>query len=155
MTPSQNCVNLVQEFEGCAQKQADGSFKAYPDPGTGKLPWTIGWGSTGADIVETTVWSQAQCDARLEENLTSFSAQVSALVEGGAPTSQNQFDALVDFAYNLGVGNLESSTLLRLHKAGDYAGAAAQFPLWDHAGGQVMPGLRKRRAAEQALYETA
>lgn len=155
MTPSQNCVNLVQEFEGCAQKQPDGSFKAYPDPGTGKLPWTIGWGSTGADIVESSVWTQAQCDARLEENLTSFSAQVSSLVEGGAPTSQNQFDALVDFAYNLGVGNLESSTLLRLHKEGDYAGAAAQFPLWDHAGGQVMPGLQKRRAAEQALYETA
>jgi lysozyme len=155
MTPSQNCVNLVQEFEGCAQKQPDGSFKAYPDPATGKLPWTIGWGSTGADIVEETVWTQSQCDARLEENLTSFSAQVSSLVEGGAPTSQNQFDALVDFAYNLGVGNLESSTLLRLHKEGDYAGAAAQFPLWDHANGEVMPGLQKRRAAEQALYETA
>jgi GH24 family phage-related lysozyme (muramidase) len=152
VTPSQNCIALVQEFEGCAQKQPDGSFKAYPDPGTGKLPWTIGWGSTGADIVENTVWSQAQCDARLEANLTSFSAQVSSLL-GSAPTSQNQFDALVDFAYNIGVANLESSTLLRLHKAGDYAGAAAQFPLWDHADGKVLPGLQKRRAAEQALYE--
>jgi len=154
MTPSQNCVSLVEEFEGCAEKQADGSFKAYPDPGTGGEPWTIGWGSTGSDITETTVWTQAQCDARLQSSLTSFSAQVSSLLEGGAPTSQNQFDALVDFAYNLGVGNLSSSTLLKLHKQGDYAGAAAQFPLWDHADGKVMPGLQKRRAAEQTLYET-
>ncbi|MFS2110986.1 lysozyme [Sphingomonas sp. Sphisp140] len=154
MTPSQNCVSLVEEFEGCAQKQADGSFKAYPDPGTGGEPWTIGWGSTGSDITESTVWTQAQCDARLQSSLTSFSAQVSSLLEGGAPTSQNQFDALVDFAYNLGVGNLSSSTLLKLHKQGDYAGAAAQFPLWDHADGKVMPGLQKRRAAEQTLYET-
>ena len=154
MTPSQNCVSLVEEFEGCAEKQADGSFKAYPDPGTGGEPWTIGWGSTGSDITETTVWTQAQCDARLQSSLTSFSAQVSSLLEGGAPTSQNQFDALVDFAYNLGVGNLSSSTLLKLHKQGDYAGAAAQFPLWDHADGKVMPCLQKRRAAEQTLYET-
>lgn len=102
--------------------------------------------------METSVWTQAQCDARLEANLTSFSAQLSALL-GTAPTTQNQFDALVDFAYNLGIENLESSTLLRLHKQGDYAGAAAQFPLWDHADGKVLPGLQKRRAAEQALYE--
>lgn len=154
MTPSQNCVNLVEEFEGCAEKQADGDFKAYPDPGTGGAPWTIGWGSTGSDITPDTVWTQAQCDARLQQNLTSFAAQVSTALQGGAPTSQNQFDALVDFAYNLGIANLESSTLLKLHKEGDYAGAAAQFPLWDHADGKVMPGLQKRRAAEQALYET-
>ncbi len=152
MTPSPNCVSLVQQFEGCAQEQPGGGFKAYPDPGTGKLPWTIGWGSTGADICEDTVWTQAQCDARLQQNLISFSAQVTSAL-GGAPTTQNQFDALVDFAYNLGIENLASSTLLRLHKAGNYAGAAAQFPLWDHADGKVMPGLEKRRAAEQALYE--
>lgn len=154
MTPSSNCVALVQEFEGCAKKQANGDFAAYPDPGTGGAPWTIGWGSTGPDILQTTIWSQAQCDARLESNLTSFSAQVSTLL-GTAPTTQNQFDALVDFAYNLGVANLKTSTLLKLHLAGDYAGAAAQFPLWDHADGKVLPGLQKRRAAEQALYETA
>lgn len=153
MTPSQNCVSLVQEFEGCAQKQADGSFKAYPDPASGAEPWTIGWGSTGSDITSATIWTQAQCDARLEDNLTSFSAQVTSVLDGSA-TTQNQFDALVDFAYNLGVGNLASSTLLKLHKEGDYAGAAAQFPLWDHAGGEEMPGLQKRRAAEQTLYET-
>lgn len=153
MTPSPACMSLVQQFEGCAQRQPDGTFKAYPDPGTGGAPWTIGWGSTGADITESTVWTQAQCNARLEQDLTAFSARVSALL-GTAPTTQNQFDALVDFAYNLGIENLESSTLLRLHKAGDYAGAAAQFPLWDHADGKVLPGLQKRRAAEQALYET-
>lgn len=152
MTPSQNCLSLVQQFEGCARKQPDGSFTAYPDPGTGAEPWTIGWGSTGPGIARGLVWSQAECDARLEQDVTAFAAQVSTAI-GGSPTTQNQFDAMVDFAYNLGIANLESSTLLRLHKAGDYAGAAGQFPLWDRAAGKVMPGLQKRRAAEQALYE--
>ncbi|MDG2534258.1 lysozyme [Sphingomonas sp. HITSZ_GF] len=151
MTPSQNCIALVQQFEGCARKQPDGSFAAYPDPGTGGAPWTIGWGSTGPGINPGLVWTQAQCDARLEQDVTSFAAQVSTAI-GDAPTSQNQFDAMVDFAYNLGIANLEGSTLLRLHKAGNYAGAAAQFPLWDRAAGKVLPGLQKRRAAEQALY---
>jgi lysozyme len=152
MTPSQNCIALVQQFEGCARRQPDGSFAAYPDPGTGAEPWTIGWGSTGAGIAEGLIWTQAECDARLAEDVTAFAAQVSAAI-GDAPTTQNQFDAMVDFAYNLGVGNLANSTLLRLHKAADYPGAAAQFPLWDRAAGKVLPGLQKRRAAEQVLYQ--
>lgn len=154
MTPSDNCLSLVQQFEGCAKKQPDGSFMAYPDPGTGAEPWTIGWGSTGDDIAKGTVWSQAQCDARLDKDVTGFSAQVSSAL-GSAATSQNQFDALVDFAYNVGIGNLQKSTLLKLHKAGDYAGAAAEFPKWNKAAGKVLPGLVKRRAAEQALYQKA
>lgn len=151
MTPSQACIALIQQFEGCAKKQSDGSFMAYPDPGTGAEPWTIGWGSTGADIHSGLIWTQQQCDARLTQDLAGFGAKVAAAV-GAAATSQHQFDAMVSFAYNVGIGNLSSSTLLRLHKAGDFAGAQQQFGRWNKAGGKVLPGLVKRRAAEAALY---
>jgi len=60
----------------------------------------------------------------------------------------------VSFAYNVGVGNLQSSTLLKKHKAGDYRGAVAEFAKWNKAAGKVLPGLTKRRAAEAALYST-
>jgi len=151
MTPGQSCTNLIQQFEGCAKKRADGSFEAYPDPGTGGDPWTIGWGSTGADIKKGVVWTQAQCDDRFSQHLGEFGRNVAKAI-GTAPTTQHQFDAMVSFAYNVGVGNLQSSTLLKKHKAGDYAGAAAEFAKWNKAAGKVLPGLVKRRAAEAALY---
>ncbi len=151
MTPSSACISLVQQFEGCAKKQPDGSFAAYPDPGSGGDPWTIGWGSTGPDIKPGMVWTQQQCDDRLTADLTKFATGVNAAV-GTAATTQHQFDALVSFAYNVGLGNLQSSTLLKLHKAGDYAGAAAQFARWNKAAGKVLAGLTRRRAAEAALY---
>ena len=151
MTPSDACVKLIQAFEGCARRQAEGTFAAYPDPGTGGDPWTIGWGSTGPDIKRGVVWSQQQCDARFQQHLASFAQGVANAI-GGAPTSQNQFDAMVSFAYNVGLGNLQSSTLLKKHKAGDYAGAAAEFGRWNKAAGKVMAGLTRRRAAEAALY---
>lgn len=151
MTPSAACVSIIQQFEGCAKKQADGSFAAYPDPGTGGDPWTIGWGSTGADIKQGVVWSQQQCDDRFSEHLASFAAGVSTAI-GSAKTTQHQFDAMTSFAYNVGLTNLQNSTLLKMHKAGDYAGAAGQFARWNKAAGKVMAGLTKRRAAEAQLY---
>ena len=151
MTPSTDCTKLIQKFEGCAKKRPDGSFEAYPDPGSGGDPWTIGWGSTGANIKKGTVWSQKQCDERFEEHVGEFADKVARLL-GSAKTSQSQFDAMVSFAYNVGVGNLASSTLLKMHKAADYAGAAGQFARWNKAAGKVLPGLTKRRAAEAALY---
>jgi GH24 family phage-related lysozyme (muramidase) len=151
MTPGSACIALIQQFEGCAKKQANGSFMAYPDPGTGGDPWTIGWGTTGADVKPGVIWTQQQCDDRLTSDLTSFAAKVSGVL-GTSQTSQHQFDALVSFAYNVGVGNLSSSTLLKLHKAGDFAGAQQQFARWNKAAGKVLPGLTKRRAAEAALY---
>ena len=151
MTPSQSCTKLIQQFEGCAKKSPDGSFAAYPDPGTGGDPWTIGWGSTGADIKKGVVWTQAQCDDRFSQHLGEFASGVAKAI-GNAPTAQHQFDAMVSFAYNVGLGNLNSSTLLKKHKAGDYAGAAAEFARWNKAAGKVLPGLTRRRAAEAALY---
>ena len=71
---------------------------------------------------------------------------------GGAPTTQHQFDAMVSFAYNVGPGNLSTSTLLKKHKAKDFAGAAAEFAKWNKADRKVMAGLTRRRAAEAALY---
>lgn len=151
MTPSLKCVALIQQFEGCARKQADGTFAAYPDPGSGGDPWTIGWGSTGPDVKLGVVWTQAQCDDRCAKDLAAFATKVAAVL-GGAPATQSQFDAMVSFAYNVGIGNLSSSTLLKKHKAGDYAGAAAEFARWNKAAGKVLPGLTRRRAAESKLY---
>jgi lysozyme len=151
MTPSSACIALVQEFEGCATKRADGTYSAYPDPGSGGDPWTIGWGTTGADVMQGLIWTQQQCDDRMAQDLTTFAAKISAVI-GAAQTSQHQFDAMVCFAYNVGVNNLASSTLLKLHKAGDFAGAAAQFGRWNKAAGKILTGLTRRRAAEAALY---
>ncbi|MBB4837307.1 GH24 family phage-related lysozyme (muramidase) [Sphingomonas kyeonggiensis] len=143
---------IIKGFEGCEKRQPNGSFLAYPDPATGGAPWTIGWGSTGPDIKRGTVWSQAQCDARFERDLVAFAAQIAALL-GTAPTDADQFDAMVSLAYNIGVDNFRSSTLLRLHRAGDHTGAAAQFARWNKANGKVMAGLTRRRTAEAAAYQ--
>jgi lysozyme len=136
-------VRLVQEFEGC-------KLEAYPDPGTGGEPFTIGWGSTGPDIGPGTVWTQEEADARFLDDLTKFGDGVDRLVR--VPLTDNQFAALVSFAYNVGLGALAGSTLLRKLNAGDYEGAADQFPRWSKGGGRVLPGLVRRRAAERDLF---
>jgi len=151
MTPGPDCTKLVQEFEGCAKKQSDGTYAAYPDPGSGGDPWTIGWGSTGPDIKKGVVWTQKQCDDRFTSHLGEFAEKVSKIL-GSTPTTQSQFDAMVSFAYNVGVGNLSASTLLKKHKARDYKGAAAEFARWNKAASKVMAGLTRRRAAEAKLY---
>jgi GH24 family phage-related lysozyme (muramidase) len=140
---------LIRAFEGCAKKRPDGLFEAYPDPGTGGAPWTIGWGATGPDIGPETVWTRAECDARLEADVARHAAQVSAAL-GDAPTNANQFDALVSFHYNTGA--IGRATLTRKHIAGDFAGAASEFARWNRAGGRVLAGLTRRRAAEARLY---
>ncbi|MDE1466985.1 lysozyme [Aurantiacibacter sp. D1-12] len=154
---SQKGVSLIQHFEGCAKRRVDGMVEAYPDPGTGDDPWTIGWGATGKDrfnggnIKRGTVWTQAQCDARLEEDLLRYASDVAQAL-GDTPTTQSQFDALVSFHYNTGA--IAKATLTRKHKAGDHAGAAREFDRWCYAGGRVLKGLARRRAAEATLYRT-
>jgi GH24 family phage-related lysozyme (muramidase) len=151
-------LQLIREFEGCARRRKDGLVEAYPDPGTGGAPWTIGWGSTtdedGAAITPDTVWPQERCDARFAAHVAEFAGEVAALL-GDAPTGRNQFDAMVSLAYNIGPRALATSTLLRMHLAGDHAGAAEQFGRWNRAGGRVLAGLVRRRAAEAALYRQA
>ena len=142
-------VDLIKAFEGCARVRADGLVTAYPDPGTGGAPWTIGWGATGPAIGPGTVWTQAECDARLEADLARYSSDVEIAL-GDAPTTQAQFDALVSFHYNTGA--IGRATLTRKHKAGDAAGAALEFARWNRAGGRVLSGLTRRRAAEARLY---
>jgi len=140
---------LIKRFEGCAKQRGDGLFEAYPDPGTGGDPWTIGWGATGKGIGPGTVWTQAQCDARLAEDLIRYAEEVARTL-GDAPTAQHQFDALVSFHYNTGA--IARATLTKLHRAGDFAAAAAEFGKWVHAGGRRLTGLVRRREAEAALY---
>jgi len=140
---------LIRQFEGCARRRSDGLIEAYPDPGTGGDPWTIGWGATGPGIEPGTVWTQARCDARLAEDLARYAEEVGKAI-GAAPTAQGQFDALVSFHYNTGA--ISRATLTKKHIAGDHDGAAREFARWNQAGGRVMAGLTRRRAAEAALY---
>jgi lysozyme len=139
------CEPLTQASEGC-------QLKAYPDPGSGGVPYTCGWGSTGPDVTASTVWTQQEADNRLRVDLVAFGYQVDSAVT--VPLSAQQKAALVDFTYNVGFGNLKSSTLLKKLNAGDYAGAADQFPLWNKAAGKVMSGLVTRRARERDLFLT-
>jgi GH24 family phage-related lysozyme (muramidase) len=130
---------LIRKWEGCA-----------PDPGSkdGK-PWTTGWGSTGADIGPGTVWTQAQCDARFDSEIIRYVRDVAAAI-GNAPTSPNQFDALVSFHYNTGA--IAKATLTKLHRQGRFTEAAAEFGKWIYNDGKVLEGLKRRRAEEAALY---
>ncbi|WP_199152960.1 lysozyme [Chromobacterium sp. ASV23] len=142
MQTSSNGIQLIQQFEGLR-------LTAYQDS---VGVWTIGYGHTGPDVRSGLSISNSQATQLLSQDLQRFEQGVSNLVK--AAINQNQFDALISFSYNLGLGNLQSSTLLRLLNQGDYQGAAGQFPLWDKAGGKVLPGLQKRRLAEQALFLT-
>jgi GH24 family phage-related lysozyme (muramidase) len=143
-------IALIQSFESCETKLPDNRFQAYPDPGSrdGK-PWTIGWGSTGADVTPGTIWTQKQCDDRFAEDMARYVADVAAAI-GNAPTTQSQFDALVSFHYNTGA--IRSATLTKRHKAGDFAGAEEAFMWWNKNDGKVMRGLTRRRRAEADLY---
>ncbi|MCB5426260.1 lysozyme [Altererythrobacter sp. CC-YST694] len=145
-------IALIQRFEGCARLRPDGLYEAYPDPGTGGDPWTIGWGTTGPGIGPGTHWTRAQCDARLEADLARYALAVDRVL-GDAATSQAQFDALVSFHYNTGA--IARATLARKHLAGDYAGAAQEFTRWTRAGGRILKGLVRRRQAEAALYASS
>ena len=141
---------LIKTFESCGKR--DGAvFLPYVCPG-GVL--TIGWGHTnhnGRRFDRQARWSQRDCDEAFREDMQVFEAQVSALVK--VPLKQHQFDALVSFAYNVGVGNLRASTLLRKVNAGDFSGAALEFHRWNRSQGKVLRGLVRRRAAEALLFQ--
>lgn len=147
---------LVEEFEGLA-RIVPGGVQAYPDPGTGGKPWTIGIGSTtdehGQPIAPGTVWTIERARRRFEEHLAEFGRGVDTLI-AGKPTTARQKAALVSWAYNVGIGAVAHSTLLRKHREGSYEGAAREFARWNRAGGRVLAGLTRRRAAEADLYRS-
>lgn len=115
--------------------------------------WTIGYGHTGPDVKPGLVITQQQADQLLVNDLAKFERGVNALVT--VKIKQSQFDALVSFSYNLGLGSLQQSTLLRLLNAGNFQAAADQFLRWNRAGGHVVAGLSRRRAAERDMFLSA
>jgi lysozyme len=171
MNYSKTGLLLTENAEGCY-------LHAYPDPAsplakelqrlgmwqstlrTGVIapallklsgaPWTIGVGHTGPEVRYGLIWTQAQADAQLLADVAGAVAAVNRLVT--TPLTQGEFDALVDFVFNLGVGAFAGSTMLRLLNAGNHAAAAREFEKWDMAGGKHMAGLLRRRLAEKAEF---
>lgn len=147
---------LIEGFESYRET-------TYPDPGPTGLPVTGGWGTTrdenGRPFKLGVTYPRDYWVRLKKRDMAEFETGVNLLL-GSAPTTQNQFDALVSFAYNVGLDiddddiaeGLGDSTLLKRHLAGDYAGAKAQFAAWNKAKGKVLNGLIRRRAAEAELY---
>lgn len=132
-------ICLIRQFEGCR-------LEAYRC--AAGVP-TIGYGHTAGVAMGMKI-TQAEAERYLREDVRSFEHAVNRALT--RPVSQNQFDALVSFAYNLGAGALRGSTLLKLLNAGDINGAADEFPKWNKAAGKVLEGLTKRRMKERQLF---
>lgn len=139
MRTSQKGVSLIKSFEGLRLKSYQDSVGV----------WTIGYGATRGITAGMAITNE-QAERMLVNDIGRFEPEIERLVK--VALNQGQWDALMSFTYNLGAANLGSSTLLKLLNAGDYAGAAEQFPRWNKAGGQVLAGLTKRRAAERVMF---
>ncbi|MDE2427326.1 MAG: lysozyme [Burkholderiales bacterium] len=160
---NQATVDLVKQFEGIPDGDpSTNNIDPYLDPVN---IWTIGWGHAityqgrflkgDADRAQVKALypngiTLAQATSLLQTDLMNAGRDVSSVVT--VSLNDNEFGALTSFTFNLGIGNLRSSTLLRKLNAGDRMGAADQFNVWIMAGGKPMPGLIKRRAAERALF---
>ncbi len=140
MNISQKGIDLIKNFEGCR-------LTAYRCPAN---ILTIGYGHTGSDVVTGQKITQEQAEKLLKSDLLVHCNNVSRLVK--VPLTQNQFDALVSFEFNVGYGNFASSTMLKLLNQKKYREAAAQFDRWVYANRKVLAGLVKRRAAEKNLF---
>lgn len=145
MKPSEQFFALVREFEG---------FRSSPYLCPAGVP-TIGYGSTRYENgLPVQLADPAITVQRAEQMLAAATREYADAVHRyvKVPLTQGQFDALVDFAYNAGVQNLRTSTLLRKLNARNYAGAAAEFGQWVYANGKKLPGLVCRREAERQLF---
>lgn len=139
MRPSEKLMNAIKQFEGC-------HLKAYKCPAG---VWTIGWGHTKG-VQPGQVITQAQADSLLQGDLLDYVNFVNNLK---LKLTQGQFDALVDFAYNCGVGNLNKSTLLRkVRMNSSLTEIQDEFRRWNKGGGKVLPGLVKRREWEAQRF---
>jgi len=137
---SSDCVDMVKHFEGF-------EGKAYYDP-VGIL--TLGYGNT-IGVREGDTITREEATKLLEDMLEKEYARY-VRMHVKVPVTQAMFDSLTGFTYNLGVGNLANSTLLKKLNSGDYKGASQEFIRWDKAGGEVLAGLTRRRKAETAMF---
>lgn len=144
MRTSDAGIDLIKQFEGVR-------LDSYRDS---VGVWTVGYGHTascGEPIPGPGVKiTSQQADMALRKDLNKFEIGVTGLL--ATPIQQHQFDALVSFAFNVGLGNLKNSTLLKKVNAGDFDRVPAEFLKWDKAGGRSLPGLTRRRHAEAALF---
>lgn len=139
MKTSQNGIDLIKKYEGCV-------LTAYKCPSG---VWTIGYGHTKG-VKKGQKTTKKQAEYILTQDLKTFEKGVLKAVK--VTLNQNQFDALVSFSFNVGLGAFKSSTLLKKLNNKDYAGAAAQFARWNKSNGKVLNGLVKRRAEERKLF---
>lgn len=144
MRTSPQGIALICSFEGYRHK-------AYDD---GVGVWTIGYGTTrypsGNKVAKGDVTTPAQAREYMAHDLANFEAAVNELVK--VALKQTQFDALVSLTYNIGINAFKNSTLLKKLNTGDFSGAAAQFLVWNKAGGKVMQGLVRRREREHNYF---
>ncbi|MGA8673495.1 MAG: lysozyme [Terracidiphilus sp.] len=141
LTYSASGLSLTEQFEGFR-------LTAYQDQ---VGVWTIGYGHTGPDVTPGKTITMAEAQALLTQDVSSAAGCVNTVV--AVKLTQQEFDALVDFVFNLGTGAFKGSTMLRDLNGGDFTSSAAQFDLWDRAGGAVVAGLLRRRQAEAALFD--
>jgi lysozyme len=140
MIPSERLIAAVKAAEGFRSS-------AYYDR-TGKC-WTCGFGET-LNVTESTRMTEEEAETRLRQRLTAFGKGVQRLVR--VNLTQSQFDALTDFSYNCGIGSLSGSTLLKYLNLGNYEQAGNEFERWNKSGGEVLPGLTKRRSLEHSWF---
>lgn len=144
MKISDNCIELVSSFEGLY-------LNAYKCPAG---VWTIGYGHTGKvdgkPIRSGMTITKAKAKELLHFDLLTFEKEVNRLVS--VKLNQNQFDALVSFAFNCGANALATSTLLKKVNRKQFLAAGDEFLKWTRGGGRVLPGLERRRSAERALF---
>lgn len=141
MKISQKGTAFICEFEGLEKE-------AYQDV---VGIWTIGYGHTGPEVKKGMVITESAAVDILKKDLEKFEKDISRLVK--VPLTQDQFDALMSFVYNVGAGNLQSSTLLKLLNQGNYEAVPTQMLRWNKAGGKEVAGLTRRRAAEGQLWK--
>lgn len=137
---------LIKSFEGYHKALPDGGCAAYLCPA--KVP-TIGWGCTEG-VKLGMVWTKEQAEAAFKRELAKFEDGVGRAVT--TEVNQNQFDALVSFAYNVGLGGLQTSTVLKRVNARQFDKVPAALALWNKGGGKVLPGLVSRRQREGSLF---
>lgn len=154
MNISSNGLNLIKSFEGFRSRAYDDLQPNVTITKASQVKGvlTIGYGTT-KNVKVGQVITESEAVELLKEDVSSFVKGVNSCVT--VPLNQNQFDALVSFSYNVGLGNLKSSTLLKKLNNKDYAGAAEQFLLWNKSAGKVLQGLVNRRKKEKELFLTA